>query len=211
MGFYIETSSPRNKAAWLVHNLSGTLCNRIDAIEALADGEGVIVVIHNPAFEAAAFAYSPEEFARLHQPGDLRPRGYVIVDFGEASRRSGHASETATVEPSKPTINSHPPRSLTRGVEATMAVEPSDPPTVESKPEIYPSDFRIVELTPQPGLRRYRFTRLSDRSPWPSLDGLLQIVEIGWAEWLSGTRRPGLDGRVEPSGPNERELTVYVD
>jgi len=54
-----------------------------------APGMGVIVVVDNGPFEAAAFAYSQREFDEFVSDRDPRPRQFVILDRAVAEKASG--------------------------------------------------------------------------------------------------------------------------
>lgn len=209
MGYYIETPTSRNKARWIVDNLDGTLCTYDEAREAVIDGEGVVVVVHNPAFEAAGFAYDADEFDRMTDARDPRPREYVLIDYAVAAKRSGYyPPEGSTGEVSKPTPSSSP-SDLTTGVESTMAVS-ADPPTVEPKPTIYPHHFVITCLRRNPSTVEYEVTRIGS-SPWPSNNDLYKICDDGWESWLRGEPPSHFGGRIDNESPNSRIVCVYID
>lgn len=75
MGYYIETTGPRNKAAWLVKNARGTIVP-----QATPSADSIpVVVMDNGQFEAAGIAFSSSELAAFTSPGDYRPKTIVMV------------------------------------------------------------------------------------------------------------------------------------
>lgn len=75
MGYYIETTVAKGKAAWLVKNANGTI---VPAPTPTKDSIPV-VVINNGIFDAAGIAYSPDELSAFTRPGDKRPKTIVMV------------------------------------------------------------------------------------------------------------------------------------
>ncbi len=89
MGYYIETGSNHFKDVWVVKNHGGIPASLEEAKEAIQNKEkGVIVVVDNSMFEAAAFAYDEDEFNDFHQLSDLRPKKYVILEREKAKELS---------------------------------------------------------------------------------------------------------------------------
>lgn len=84
MGFYIQGPT-KGKAQFIVENYSGILSIKEQAEKMLSEmSKAVIVVVDNGPFEAAAFAYSREEFHAFHSPNDYRLKKYVIMDRAKA-------------------------------------------------------------------------------------------------------------------------------
>jgi hypothetical protein len=84
MGWYLETPRPREKAAQLVkiHNARIVTCEQAEAF--IEDGKkAVICVVQNPAFDAAAFCHSSEEFKHMNYAGDKRPKTWLVIDDRE--------------------------------------------------------------------------------------------------------------------------------
>jgi len=89
MGYYIETSSSTNKAAEICANHNARRVTQEGAERAFDDGKGVICVVDNGPFEAAAFIYSKREFDEFSQANDFRPRTWLVMDRNEAEQLSG--------------------------------------------------------------------------------------------------------------------------
>lgn len=79
MGYYIETSGPKNKAQWLVNNAKGVI---VPAATPSADSIPVVVMNNGP-FEAAGIAYNQDELAAFTSPHDYRPKTIVMVPRDE--------------------------------------------------------------------------------------------------------------------------------
>jgi len=93
MGFYIE-GPVLGKAEHIVDNLGGTAVTQEEAAQAMNDpSKGVIVVVNNQGvFEAAAFAFSQQEFDEFVDPSDQRPKKFVVMDRARAEAESGYQS-----------------------------------------------------------------------------------------------------------------------
>lgn len=82
MGFYIETSSNKNKAQWLVDNAKGTIVN-----QAVPTHDSIpVVVLDNGLFEAAGIAFDESELAEFTRPQDRRRRTIVMVPRDQVIR-----------------------------------------------------------------------------------------------------------------------------
>lgn len=92
MGFYIQTTSPKNKAQFLVDNYNCSVINEDIARERADNKEGVVVVVDNGPFEAVAFAYDKDELARFLDQNDNRPKTIVAIDYDLACKLSGFNS-----------------------------------------------------------------------------------------------------------------------
>lgn len=91
MGYYIETSKNHGKAEDIANAYSGKVHALPPDYDAeTAKGNGIIVVMDNGPFEAAGFAYSPEEYASFLRH-DGRRRQYVTLPRDVAERASGFA------------------------------------------------------------------------------------------------------------------------
>ena len=90
MGYYIQTDGTHGKAAYIVRALGGELVSQEAASAAIDDPtKGVVVVVNNGPFEAAAFAYDRREFNAFTGTSDTRPKKFVIVDRSVAVEKSG--------------------------------------------------------------------------------------------------------------------------
>jgi hypothetical protein len=90
MGYYIETPSPFNKAEQIVATHDATIVSVADAREALRAGLGVVCVVQNAFFDAAAFAYSERELEEFADPRDHRPKTWIVMDRDIAAQLSGY-------------------------------------------------------------------------------------------------------------------------
>ena len=87
MGYYIERPDGGrfNKAEWLIEEHSA-----VEVIEPppWLDDAAIVCVINNGAFEAAGYAYSPDELAAFSHP-DRRPKRWLVMDKATAMKLSG--------------------------------------------------------------------------------------------------------------------------
>lgn len=79
MGYYIETTGPKNKANWLVQHARGTI---VPQATPSADSIPVVVMDNGP-FEAAGIAFSSSELAAFTDPSDYRRKTIVMVSKEE--------------------------------------------------------------------------------------------------------------------------------
>ena len=94
MGYYIETPQNRGKAEFLIGTHGARKVSGIDAKAAFQRGKGVVCVIDNVAWEAAAFIYSDREFDEFDPTNprntDYRPRTWLVMDLAKAKELSGY-------------------------------------------------------------------------------------------------------------------------
>lgn len=90
MGYYIETGSINGKAQWLVDNHNAKLVSRQEFLAADVNANGLIVVVNNSYFEAAAFCYDDGERQAFTDPADHRYKTYVIMDRILAEKLTGY-------------------------------------------------------------------------------------------------------------------------
>lgn len=92
MGYYIETPSPANKAAQLLQMEETARCVDADDIEELINDPslGVVCVLHNATFEAAAFVPSSRDLHAFLNPQDPRIRDWLVMDRVKAEKLSGY-------------------------------------------------------------------------------------------------------------------------
>lgn len=84
MGYYIQVPENKGKAQQLVDLHDATILPmRPEAFEDVPEGQALICVVDNGAFEAAALCYSREEFVAFTSPdttsGYQRPRTWVLM------------------------------------------------------------------------------------------------------------------------------------
>lgn len=90
MGYYLERDDfgRHGKAEFLIE-----ACGAIELIGVAApewrNDVGIVCVVNNGPFEAAGYAFSPQELSAFIQIDD-RPKRWLIMDKTEAARRSGY-------------------------------------------------------------------------------------------------------------------------
>lgn len=91
MGYYLETDGVHGKAQALALAHQGRIVSEHEAAEAMSDpSRGVVVVVDNGPFEAAAFAFNMREWEEFTRPSDSRPRQFVVMDRKIAEKESGY-------------------------------------------------------------------------------------------------------------------------
>jgi hypothetical protein len=99
MGYYLETSGLTGKAESLakMYGAVGMDQDLAEITVGLKHG-AVICVVRNPEFEAAAFCYSPAEFARFTHPLDPRPKRWMWIEDREmVEKLTGYAQDMAAI------------------------------------------------------------------------------------------------------------------
>jgi len=92
MGYYIQ-GPLRGKADYIrTHEEDVTVLKTPEAARAAyEEGMGVVVVVENGPFDAAAFAYSKDELESFLRPDDQRPVTLLAMDRQKAEELSGYA------------------------------------------------------------------------------------------------------------------------
>ena len=92
MGYYVEVPAAKGKANLICRMYDGAkIVTEAEAKSAVQLGEGVVVVVDNGPFEAAAFAFSAQEFSEFTRRDDHRPKTFVLMDsYEQAARASGY-------------------------------------------------------------------------------------------------------------------------
>jgi hypothetical protein len=89
MGYYIQGPN-KDKAGFLLKNHDAMLLeSAVQAREAFKEGFGVVCVVDNGIFKAAAFAFSEEELEVFAKP-DGRPKTWLAMDRKLAEELSGY-------------------------------------------------------------------------------------------------------------------------
>jgi hypothetical protein len=85
MGYYIETSSFKNKAQWILEHcvLSQGMIRRPETVP---EGFVPVCVVDNGPFEAAAIAYDMREAVVFDMPTDTRPKQWLLIRIEDAER-----------------------------------------------------------------------------------------------------------------------------
>ncbi len=89
MGYYIEVPKPFNKAAQLANLYGASVIPKPKSFGDVPEGQALICVVHNRAFEGAGFCYSPAEFSRFAFD-DGRPRDWLTMDLEKTKKLSGY-------------------------------------------------------------------------------------------------------------------------
>jgi len=87
LGYYIQTpGQTHNKALSIAMNYDGEFIHKPNKFTDIPEGKALIVVVDNGAFEAAALAYSEQEFEEFTNSTDTRHKDYVLLDKPTAYR-----------------------------------------------------------------------------------------------------------------------------
>lgn len=87
MGYYIQGPTI-GKAVYIANTYDGEIVTE-DEARAQVGKKGVIVVVSNGPFDAAAYAFDEREFTTCTLPHDKRPKQFVVMDKDEAEELSG--------------------------------------------------------------------------------------------------------------------------
>lgn len=87
MGYYIQGPN-HGKAEMLKRDHKAVPVSPDTVGDALKQGGGVVCVVDNGLFEAAAFAYDERELEVFLKP-DGRPKQWLVMDRAKASELSG--------------------------------------------------------------------------------------------------------------------------
>jgi hypothetical protein len=94
MGFYIQTAKNRDKAQQIIEAHGAVEVTPEEARIAMDDNsKGVIVVLSNPSFDAAGFAFDLDEFEAFTRPDDRRLKKFLVMDRLAAKSLSGYRGE----------------------------------------------------------------------------------------------------------------------
>ena len=91
MGFYIQVPEHFGKAEQIEALYDGMIIPKPNSFDLIPLNMALIVVVRNQQFEAAGFAYDEEEFVAFTDPGDLRPKKFVLINRVMASELSGYS------------------------------------------------------------------------------------------------------------------------
>lgn len=94
MGYYINNGHNVGKADWLIANEGALELNFVpnSLAEASSDPNlnGVVCVVDNGLFEAAAFIYNDNELKAFSDPKDWRNKRWLIMPLARAKTLSGY-------------------------------------------------------------------------------------------------------------------------
>ena len=89
MGYYIQVPENLNKARQLVDIYAAQVIFRPEQFNDIPNDLGLICVVENPGFDAAAYCYSQGEFAEFCR-ADGRIKTWLTMDKGMAERLSNY-------------------------------------------------------------------------------------------------------------------------
>lgn len=93
MGYYIQAPTRKDKANFLIAEYGAKIVGHDSDVPEWDENEAIICVVDNGAFEAAGFAYSPQELSAFAAPdrGDYqRPCVWLKMDLAKAKELSGY-------------------------------------------------------------------------------------------------------------------------
>ena len=93
MGYYIQCDGrSKHKVAWIMNNVQTAIgVSQEDAAKAVTDPtKGVVCVVDNGPFEAAAFCFDAKELKDFQDPNDPRPEVWIVMDRATAEKLSGY-------------------------------------------------------------------------------------------------------------------------
>ncbi len=89
MGYYIETDNYIGKADYFVRQESGIeLMRRPNSISDVPADRGLVCIVDNGPFEAAAFVYNDNELKAFSTPTDRRFKRWVHIPLERAKSLS---------------------------------------------------------------------------------------------------------------------------
>lgn len=89
-GLYIQTKVTVGKAAEIVREHKATVLPNVQAArQAFMEGFGVICVVQNGPFDAAAYCFSMKELEVFADPSDARPKTWLSMSDKLAKQLTG--------------------------------------------------------------------------------------------------------------------------
>jgi hypothetical protein len=92
MGYYIETPIATSRALQLASMYDAEVVERPESINDIPRGKTLICVVQNGMFDAAAIVYSDYELDAFSQPGDPRPRTWMLMDREDVVEANPHVA-----------------------------------------------------------------------------------------------------------------------
>lgn len=91
MGFYIQCSSDHHKADQLVRMHNAQIISRPpSSLSTVPSDKGVVCVVENGFFDAAAYVYSESELIAFNNRSDPRIKTWLLMDKDLAETLSGY-------------------------------------------------------------------------------------------------------------------------
>lgn len=92
MGYYIQTPGCNvGKADIICKEYNAKKILRPESWNEIFENEGLICVVSNGLFEAAAFCYNEDEFKAFNDPTDTRPKTWLVMDRKQAEKISDYS------------------------------------------------------------------------------------------------------------------------
>lgn len=91
MGYYIQVPDNLNKAMQLVNIHNAEIIPCPESFSDVPDNLGLVCVVENPGFDAAAYCYSQSEFAEFTRE-DGRIKLWLVMNKEKAEKLSGYAA-----------------------------------------------------------------------------------------------------------------------
>ena len=89
MGYYIQTEGHHDKAEKICQqNEEAFIIPQPTSFDKVPANMGLVCVVNNGPFEAAAYCYSEQEFEAFKEP-DGRSRVWLLMDKAKAEKLSG--------------------------------------------------------------------------------------------------------------------------
>ena len=88
MGYYIQGSTT-NKAGYCVDYHGAVIIPQPKSLAEVPEGKALVCVVKNVFFDAAAYAYSEQEFKEFSAPSDHRPKTWLLMDKALVEKLSG--------------------------------------------------------------------------------------------------------------------------
>lgn len=99
MGYYIQVPENLNKAAQLVAIYQAEIIPEPLGFDEVPEGKGLVCVVQNPLFDAAAYCYNADEFEEFKRD-DGRLKTWLLMDRAQAEELSGYSRGFTTIRES---------------------------------------------------------------------------------------------------------------
>ena len=92
MGYYIQTDGVRKKSQYLIDKHNAERISQPVKFEDIPDDKGLVCVVDNIVFEAAAYCFNESEFLSFNSPSDMREKIWLVMDKKEVEKLSGYVA-----------------------------------------------------------------------------------------------------------------------
>lgn len=89
MGYYVQGPT-FGKGPYMVEKYGATKLLGAPYWHEIPVGKGLVMVIDNGFFEAAAFAYDKKEFDDFMNPDDIRPKSFYLLPLDTVKSLTGY-------------------------------------------------------------------------------------------------------------------------